>query len=490
VIGHKRIGIAELKQAIAGAQKPPLPAWPEMDNADDDPMLAEIESRYQWIERVAEQCVPNQKRSSERSMSTRVDAILIHRVWGVVIFAAIMGALFFTIFRLAQPIMNGIQDGIQMLGERVVAHVPAGPVHDLINNGIFAGVGAVLVFVPQIALLFMFLSILEDSGYLARAAFLMDRLLAKVGLHGKSFIPLLSSFACAIPGIMATRTIENRKDRLATILVAPFMSCSARLPVYTLLIGTFFAAYGAMTQAGILLAMYVVGILAAVVTAWIFRRTLLKGPAEAFILELPTYKVPQFSEVARQVWVNTSEFLKKAGTVIFCMSVLLWALTYYGISHQSLAQLKSSGATTETMATARLNDSFAAHIGHVLEPAIKPLGYNWKMGVGLISAFTAREVFVSTMGIVYTAGDTDTAGTATLSARMQADRYANGENVWTPRVAVSLLIWFVLAMQCMSTLAVVRRETGGWAWPIFMLVYMNALAYVVCFSVFQLSGWI
>jgi ferrous iron transport protein B len=395
---------------------------------------------------------------------------------------------------------------------------------------VFKGVGAVVVFVPQIALLFLFLSVLEDTGYLARAAFLMDRLLAKVGLHGKSFIPLLSSFACAIPGIMATRTIENRKDRLATILVAPFMSCSARLPVYTLLIGTFFVGFGALAQAGVMLACYALGIAAAAGTAWIFKRSFLKGGPTAFILELPTYKVPQASQVGRQVWTNTWAFLTKAGTTIFCLSVILWAMAYYprlpqiraaivereasvrywdehgvNLAHHNIQailypeldpkgadpaalwagqQKELSEAKQKALAAAQSEYSLAGRLGHGMEPAIKPLGFDWKMGVGLVGAFAAREVFVSTMGIVYSVGEVE-GDTKSLADAMRQDHYANGQPVWTPLVAVSLLVWFVLAMQCMSTVAIVRRETGGWRWPIFMIVYMNALAYVACLAVFQ-----
>jgi ferrous iron transport protein B len=369
----------------------------------------------------------------------------------------------------------------------------------------------VVVFVPQIALLFFFLAILEDSGYLARAAFLMDRLLAKVGLHGKSFIPLLSSFACAIPGIMATRTIENRKDRLATILIAPFMSCSARLPVYTLLIGTFFAGVGAFGQAGIMLALYAMGIAAAAGTAWVFRRSLLRGGASAFILEMPTYKLPQASQVARQVWMNTKEFLTKAGTTIFCLSVILWAMTYYprlpqqrqdqvvaelharvikpwdAAAYDSVKPPTEEQVTDKALAAAQREHSIAGRFGRVIEPAIRPLGYDWKMGIGLIGAFAAREVFVSTMAITYGAGDKEE--TQPLAQAMREDHYADGRPVWTLPVAVSLLVWFVLAMQCMSTLAIVRRETGGWGWPMFMLVYMNALAYVVSFGVYQVGRW-
>jgi ferrous iron transport protein B len=550
-----------------------------------DPMQADIEAHYQWIdETAAAALVPACAAIGDLPLGTslapivsatgsapvleyrpalmlhftqKLDRILIHKVWGLIIFAIVMATLFISIFWLAQPIMDAMTRFFAWLGTSTTTHVQDGPLKDLITQGIIPGVGTVLTFLPQIALLFFFLAILEDSGYLARAAFLMDRLLSKVGLHGKSFIPLLSSFACAIPGIMATRTIENRKDRLATILVAPFMSCSARLPVYTLLIGTFFVVpgfKGTLLKAGIMLACYVLGILAAVITAIFFKRSFLKGMPSSFILEMPTYKMPQISIVARQVWSNVSQFVKKAGTTIFALSVILWALAYYPrlpaeraiqartnfVASYEAARSKygavwvavpsgqdpsrmftdigvmtygvqgggppaaKPGAiyarpvfATQELAAGELADnavaaaqseySYAGRFGHLLEPVIRPLGYDWKMGVGLVAAFAAREVFVSTEGIVYaTGGDTD-AGTDNLQKAMQNAHYANGKPVWTPLVAVSLLIWFVLAMQCMSTVAIVKRETGGWGWPIFMILYMNGLAYMVCLAVFQVG---
>jgi ferrous iron transport protein B len=363
----------------------------------------------------------------------------------------------------------------------------------------------------------------------------MDRLMSKCGLSGKSFIPLLSSFACAIPGIMATRTIESRRQRMATLFVAPFMSCSARLPVYTLLIGAFFATSGAVVQAGVMLGLYLLGILAAVATAWGMQRW---GGKEAvaggggFLLELPTYKLPQASQVARQIWSNTAKFVTKAGTIIFCLSVVLWAMTYYprlpeaecdaiAARYEEQFQQQLAAAKREPTATVRVIDriddalppnpargpneiivnrmlnrveaetsaaqlrhSIAGRLGHLMEPAIAPLGYDWKMGVGLVSAFAAREVFVSTMGIVYSAGDTEES-TDSLAQAMRQDRYADGRPVWTVPVAASLLVWFVLAMQCMSTLAIVKRETGTWRWPVVMLVYMNAVAYVGALVTYQ-----
>ena len=515
-----------------------------------DPMQADVEAHYHWIESVAHRVVSLADETpanvgtlayaspQPKNLTERVDAILVHKVWGLMIFAGIMGLLFVALFWAAQPIMNAIQTGIAALGAVITDHMSPGPLHDLVKDGIFNGVGTVVVFVPQIAMLFLFLAILEDTGYLARAAFLMDRLLSKVGLHGKSFIPLLSSFACAIPGIMATRTIENRRERLATIMVAPFMSCSARLPVYTLLIGAFFASYGPFKQAGIMLACYGLGIIAAAGTAYVFKRTLTKGPATSFILELPSYKIPQASQVARQVWVNTKAFLTKAGTTIFCLSVILWALAYYPrLPSARSVEIKNSALPTaratvsyapqsngfeislgrsasgevsmhvdleggdeakaqeiadKAVAAAQAEYSLSGRLGHAIEPVLRPLGFDWKMDIGLISAFAAREVFISSMGIVYSVGEVERGKTADLSSAMRADRYSTGKHagqpVWTPLVAVSLLIWFVLAMQCMSTFAIVRRETGGWGWPIFMLVYMNVLAYVVSLIVFQVGA--
>lgn len=587
IVGHKKQGIDALKHAILQAKIAPFPDWPlpgemkaeivaiseHLQNYPEhsrahiaermlivdhtfnlyesltdeklksvvaesalrlsqlglDPMQADIEAHYQWIDRVAAGAlIPACEKlnaptildyQQPPTLTQKADRILIHKIWGLAIFAAIMGVIFVSIFWLASPLMDGINDAVKWLSGVTTSRLPDDILKDLLTDGVFAGVGSVIVFVPQIAILFFFLAILEDSGYLARAAFLMDRMLSKVGLHGKSFIPLLSSFACAIPGIMATRTIENRRDRLATIFIAPFMSCSARLPVYALLIGTFFAGASVFVRGGIMLTMYVFGIVAAVATAWVFKRTLLKGAPSAFILELPTYKMPQASQIARQVWVNTSEFIKKAGTTIFFLSIILWALAYYprvsdstrteregywtlrvenqepliGVHRQTSGSIFASGEREamskefieKKLASEQLEQSYAGRFGHFIEPAIRPLGFDWKMGVGLVGAFAAREVFVSTMAITYAAGDED--NTYDLATAMQNDRYADGRPVWTPLVAISLLVWFVIAMQCMSTLAIVRRETGGWRWPIFMLVYMNALAYVCSLIVFQVG---
>jgi ferrous iron transport protein B len=313
----------------------------------------------------------------------------------------------------------------------------------------------------------------------------MDRLLSKVGLHGKSFIPLLSGFACAIPAIMATRTIEQRKGRLATVLVIPFMTCSARLPVYGLLVGTFFAACGALAQAGIMLVLYFLGIAFAAAAALLFRRTLLKGDDSGFILELPTYKVPQSSVVGRQAWSNSSKFLTRAGTTIFCICLALWAISYF--PRLPKAEQARWGTDGNAKASAQQAYSVAGRLGHAIEPGIRPLGFDWKMGVACIGAFAAREVFVSTLAIVYGTG-ADGGDDQTLGTMMAADRTTEGRRVWTPLVAASMLLWFVLAMQCLSTVMVVRQETGTWRWPLFMLFYMNGLAYVSCLIFYQIGS--
>lgn len=446
-----------------------------LDAAEQD-----IEARYRWIDGVVASAVREGKDRPGRTFTQKVDAVLMHRVFGLVIFALIMTALFTAVFWLAKPMMDAVKDGVAWLGLRVAARLPEGPLRALVADGIFAGVGTVMVFTPQIALLFLFLAALEDSGYLARAAFLMDRVLSKVGLNGKSFIPLLSSFACAIPGILATRTIEGRRDRLATILVAPFMSCSARLPVYALLIAACLPNAKAWHQALVLFGLYALGIVAAVLTSLLLKRGLDRKGRSSFILELPTYKRPQSGQVLYQVWTNTKEFVVRAGTTICAFSIVLWALLYY-------PRLPLDPSLDENkQQAAQIEHSFAGKLGHGLEPVVRPLGYDWKMGVGLVSAFAAREVFVSTLGITYRVGGTEDS-TKDLSQAMGEDRRPDGTKVWTPLTAISLMLWFVLAMQCLSTMAVVRRETGGWKWPLAQLAFMNGTAYVLCLAVYQIG---
>ena len=422
-----------------------------------------------------------------KSFTDKADAILTHRVWGLVCFAAIVLLVFQSIYSFASWPMDGIEALTTGAQNFLSAHLPDGPVRDMIVNGAIAGVGSVLVFLPQIMILFFFIGILEDSGYMARAAFIMDKTMGRVGLHGRAFIPLLSSFACAIPGVMATRTIANRRDRMTTILIAPLMSCSARLPVYTLMIGAFvpeikifgFVSSRALTMFGC----YVLGVVVAMAAAWVFKKTFFQGPPPALMLELPPYKMPAPRNVLVTVWDRSSEFLKRAGTTIFALSIVLWfALNYPKPSQSALNALPDDDARSALIA----DHSLGGRIGHAVEPLIAPIGFNWKIGIGLIGAMTAREVFVSTMGTVYSVGDADEMSKP-LRQKMHEDRWPDGRPVWTTLSAISILVYFVIAMQCMSTLAVVKRETGGWGWPIFMQVYMTALAWLASFGVFQIG---
>src|SRR5690606_37427005 len=340
-------------------------------------------------------------------------------------------------------------------------------------DGAIAGVGGVVVFLPQILILFFFIGLLESTGYMARAAFIMDRLMSRVGLNGRSFIPLLSSYACAIPGIMSARTIEDHKDRLVTILVAPFMSCSARLPVYLLLIAALFPTEEVpiLQKVGLMLLMYALGTTGAFAFAWLFKRTLLKGAPPLMIMELPPYRLPRLKDVAWHMVERSMLFLRRAGTIILAISILLWGLTAY-------PKAGDNATPSEQIA-----QSFAGQAGHALEPVIKPLGFNWEIGIGLISSFAAREVFVSAMSVIFNVEEDEENTTPLRDALLQA-KWSDGRPLFTPLVCLTLMIFYVFAMQCISTLAVVKRETNSWRWPLFQLGYMTGFAWVVCFIVY------
>ncbi len=439
-----------------------------------DPLCALVEARYAWINEVCQRTVHKPDAGPGLSLSDRMDQFLTHRLWGWVVFLGAMTLMFLSIFTLAQIPMGWIDSGMHALAAWLGELLPASQLRDLIVDGAIPGVGGVLMFLPQIMILYFFLGLLEDSGYMARAAFLMDRVMSTVGLHGKSFIPLLSSFACAIPGIMAARTVENRNDRIATILIAPLMSCSARIPVYTLMIAVLLPTTSALAKAGMMLALYLLGIGAAFVMAWIFKKTVLKSEASMLLLELPPYRKPSLRSVALCMKERAGLFVTRAGTVILALSILLWALATYPKPTDPNA----------TRAEA-ISQSFAGQMGRTLEPAIRPLGYDWKIGIGLISSFAAREVFVGTMAIVYNVEGDMKEGTATLRDTMRAERRADGTPVFTPLVCVGLMVFYVLAMQCISTLAVVRRETNSWRWPLVMVTLLTVLAWTGAFVVFQ-----
>jgi len=440
-----------------------------------------VESRYAWLKSTCEDVV-TQKYRSDMSTSDKIDRVVTHKVWGFIVFLGLMCIMFQSIFAWATLPMEWIGAGFDWLGHQVTLYMPPGDLRDLLVSGALAGFASVVTFLPQILFLFFFLGLLEDTGYMARAAFIMDRLMSKVGLHGKSFIPLLSSFACAIPGIMATRTIESPKDRLATMLVAPLMSCSARLPVYTLLISAFIPRrtyLGIFFLPGVtLLSMYLLGLVMALTMAWLFKKTLLRGAAQTFIMELPPYRMPMLKSILLQMWERSVLFLKRAGTVILGVSIILWFLASYP---------KVPNATPSE----QLQQSFAGKAGHLLEPLIRPLGFDWKIGIGLIGSVLQREVFVSTMGTIYNIQNSaDTNGSVSLSQYLQQDRDpSTGAPTFTILTALCLMVYYVLAMQCMSTVAVMRRETNGWKWPLFQMAYMTTLAYTVTLAVNRIGLW-
>ena len=417
--------------------------------------------------------------SSVLALSDKIDSVVTHPVWGWFIFGAIMAGMFFAIFTLAGIPMGWIESLMTFVSEHVSAWIPAGALHDLVIDGALAGVGGVIIFLPQILILFLFIGLLESTGYMARAAFIMDRVMSKVGLNGRSFIPLLSSYACAIPGIMAARTIEEPKDRLATILVAPFMSCSARLPVYLLLIAALVSANEVPvgTQVGLMLLMYCLGTFGAFFFAWLFKKTLLRGAPPLMIMELPPYRLPRLRDVLLQMWERGFIFVKRAGTVILALSIVLWFLANYP---------KPPEGTPKTEALAH---SYAGRAGHALEPLIAPLGFDWRIGIGLIQSFAAREVFNSSMGVIFSVEETgdEAADRTGLRDAVRAAERPDGTKLFTPLICLNLMVFYVFAMQCISTIAVVKRETGGWKWPLFQLGYMTSVAWLACFLLYQIG---
>ncbi|MBK6324210.1 ferrous iron transporter B [Candidatus Aalborgicola defluviihabitans] len=401
----------------------------------------------------------------------RVDAWAMHPVWGLVILAAILFLVFQAVFSWANMPMDAIKSAMAFLAEWTSAHMDAGPLRSLLVDGVIAGAGGVLVFLPQILILFFFILVLEDSGYLPRAAFLLDTLMGKVGLSGRAFIPLLSSFACAVPGIMATRTIANWQDRLATIMVAPLMTCSARLPVYALLIGAFVPdrTIGIFNLRGLtLFVLYVAGVLSAMGVAWVFKRIWMKSRYQPLMLELPPYRLPSLRNLTLGLWERARIFVRRVGTIIFALMVVLWFLsTYPG---------PPDGATGPA-----IQYSLAGMMGHALEPLFAPIGFNWQISVALVPGLAAREVAVGALGTVYSLS---AAGDAVASEL--APVIAKG---WSLATAFSLLAWYVFAPQCISTLAVVKRETNSWRYPLLMTAYMFALAYLASFITYRVTLW-
>jgi ferrous iron transport protein B len=467
----------------------------------------EARARYSWAREVVAAGV-NRPGVRVVTRSERIDHILTHRVFGTVIFAALMMVVFQAIYTWAGPVMGLIDSTFAGLGALVSNVLPEGVLQSLVVDGIIAGVGSVIIFLPQILILTLFVALLEDCGYMARAAFLMDKLFSWCGLSGQSFIPMLSSFACAIPGIMATRTIHERRDRFATILVAPLMSCSARLPIYVVIIGAFIPATPVVGDAldlqGVtLFLMYFLGIATAIPVAFVLKRTIFRGDRPPFLLELPSYKVPQPRTVLLKVYNQGSEFLKRAGTVIFAIAVIVWALAYFphtprvaeefAIERAALVaelggpQLELAlGALSEAEQSAYLKQSFLGRAGHFVEPVVQPLGWDWRIGTAAIASFPAREISLATLGTLFNLGQAEDASQSLHEALISAKR-PDGSRLFTIPVALSVMVFFALCCQCGATLVTIKRETAAWRWPLLAFTYMSVLAYVGAFVVYHVG---
>jgi ferrous iron transport protein B len=438
-----------------------------------------VAARYGRIAELSRAAQGGRSSAGDR-FTQQLDDLVTHPFWGWFFFFGAMTLMFVALFTVAQVPMGWIQAAFDAAGEWVGKALPPGDLHDLLVDGILAGVGGVVIFLPQILILYFFIGLLEDTGYMARAAFLMDRVMSRVGLHGKSFIPLLSSYACAIPGIMATRTIENPKDRLVTILVAPFMTCSARLPVYALMIAALWpSGTGSVwAKGGLMMALYLLGTGAALLFAWFFKRTILRGETPLFMMELPPYRMPSVPQILQQMIQRAGIFLKRAGTVILAISIILWFLA-------SFPKVTGTAGAPEATKAEQLQQSFAGRMGRALEPVIKPIGMDWKIGIGLVAAQAAREVFCGTMAVVYNVERKKGDSPDTLAETLRQQKRPDGAPVFTTLTCLSILVFFVLSMQCVSTLAVVRRETNSLHWPLFQFCIMTGTAWIASFAVYQ-----
>jgi ferrous iron transport protein B len=474
-----------------------------------------IRGRYAWIDAHIPRFLATSAKPA-RSLSERVDGVLLNPVIGFAIFLVVMGVVFQSLFSWADPAIHVVEQVFAWLATIARAVLPAGIAQEFVINGLIAGVGSVLVFLPQILLLFFFIGLMEDSGYMARVAFLMDRIMKAIGLHGRAFVPMISGYACAVPAIMATRTMERQRDRTLTMLVVPLMTCSARLPVYALIIGALFPpsrVFGFVPVQGLMMiGMYLFSTVTALVAAAVLSRTLFKGPRVPLILELPPYRKPHWGSVVRMMWQRSRAFLQEAGGVILVCTIALWILLSFP-RHAATrehfdalrAEVAAQSSTPEEIAqktaaldaeqaSEQLRSSFGGRLGRAIEPAIAPLGFDWKVGIGLIGAFAAREVFVSTMGVVYGIS-ADPRGSAeeetpTLREKIRAESRIDGSPVYTPLMGLSLMVFFALACQCMSTLATVYRETRTWRWPVFLFAYMTTLAWIASFAVYQGGRWL
>ncbi len=506
----------------------------------------EAKLRYGWSRQILNGVMSVPEKRPAVATDT-LDRWLTHRFWGLLAFCLAMFIVFQSISWAAQPLMKFCEFGQKQVGEMIGSLLPFGPFRSLVVDGVIAGVGGILVFLPQICFLFLFIALLEDCGYMARAAFLMDKLMTKVGLSGKSFVPLMSSFACAIPGIMATRTIENRRDRMVTILVAPLMSCSARAPVYWLMVAAFFPsiswAGGWITLHGVMLfVMTFFGAVVAIPIAWLFKKTLFKGETPPFVMELPSYKVPSPRIVLHRVFDRASAFVMRAGTLILATSILIWGASYFPSDHteeqkvlteirqaestfareleakeqlsllrenhshpnapqaeiderlaeldQRLKPLHDLFDTRNKISEQLLANSFLGRFGKIIEPVVKPLGWDWRIGVGVLASFPAREVIVATLGTIYSLGGDVDENSQGLQSALQSATWPDGRPVYSIPVAISIMVFFALCAQCASTLMVIRRETNHWGWAAFTFAYMTTLAYIGAWVAYVAASWL
>jgi ferrous iron transport protein B len=500
-------GLPDLPQQLAQARQ-------ELAASSIRLPAIETQVRYGWIRKQLQQVV-SRDAQPRTTLSDRIDRWITHRFWGLVAFAGIMFLIFQAIASWAAPLTDGIEAIQESIGASIQNTMPPGPLRSLLIDGVVGGVGSVLVFLPQILILFLFIGLLEDCGYMARAAFVMDKLMTRLGLSGKSFLPLMSSFACAVPGIMATRVIENSRDRLLTILVAPLMSCSARLPVYLLMVSAFvpdshWLGGWVRLQAVVLLLFQALGALVAIPVAWAIRRWLLPGDPPPFVMELPRYTIPSLRVVAARVWERAVAFVQRAGTLIFATSVLIWAAAYFPATNPKVHQLEAkieqlesqpkdaSEAEVQTLMEEKqrlqadqIRNSFLGRLGQSIEPAIRPLGWDWRIGVGVLASFPAREVIVATLGTIYSLGGDVDSENQPLQATLQQARWPDGRPVYTLPVALSIMVFFALCAQCAATLLVIRRETNSWRWPLFTFLYMTTLAYIGAWLTYQLgTAWL
>ncbi len=496
-MGKERLmtAIADMAQAVP-ERRTPIPLCPIDDVTCQE---QEAATRYTFLHQVIDSSLSRIDHEKKAAVSS-LDRLFVHPIFGYIIFAAILFIVFQFIFAFAVIPMDLIDTGFAEFAGWLSLSMPNGVFSDLICQGIIPGIGGVLVFVPQIALLFFFISILEETGYLSRVVFIMDRLMRPLGLNGKSVVPLMSSVACAIPGVMATRTIADWKERMITILVAPLMSCSARIPVYTLLIALVIpktTILGIFNLQGLVLfGLYTLGLVSALLVAVILK-IILKSRDKGFLmLELPSFKSPRWGNVGITVWEKVKVFIFDAGKVILAISILLWALATYGPSEsmkKNIALAKkeskelhlSEAETNQRVASAKMESSYIGHLGHFIEPVIKPLGYDWKIGISLITSFAAREVFVGSLSTIYSVNETDNVNKRLID-KMRDEKRANGSKVYTLAAGASLMVFYVFAMQCMATLAVVKRETNSWKWPLIQIGFMGALAYFGALITFNL----